>query len=163
MELEEIAADIRARDRVDRGARRVHGPGDLDRLQREARVGLRVPPGPAGSDDHRGDDEQTAADQDDALDLNAALVAAQRGHVGRTEEALGGVVARRHQFTPRTSASAISCTSPAPMVMKMSFGSRRRRSSLTISALLRSRNSTPCAASAIIRTLIPSIGFSRTA
>ena len=54
VDAEEVRADVLMRDGVDRRARRVHGAGDLDRLDREARVALRVPIGEQRTDDDAG-------------------------------------------------------------------------------------------------------------
>src|ERR1044071_3014411 len=160
VDLEQIEADVALRDAIDRPARRVHFAGNLDVLDREACVGLRVLPDPdSGGDDDR--EHGDVAQQDEQPpDLNLPLIAAQTRDVGRTEEA---DVDAAHYAASRTSCSATSCTSPAPITMKMSFDWRRRRISLTICALLRSRNSMPGAASAMMRAETPSTGCSRAA
>src|SRR5436189_647176 len=160
VDLKEIDADVALRDAVNGRPRRVHFAGDLDVLDREARVGLRVLPDPdaAGDDDRQHRD--IAQQHEQTPDLNLPLIAAQARDVGRTEEA---DVDAAHRASSRTSCSATWCTSPAPMVMKMSFGLRRRRISLTSCALLRSMNSMPGSASAMMRAEMPSTGCSRAA
>src|SRR6185369_1441497 len=105
------------------------------------------------------DDTEIAQQDEQAPDLNLPLVAAQTRDVAGAEEA----DVDAHAASSRTSCSATSCTSPAPMAMKMSFAPRRRRISLTICALLRSMNSMPGATSAMMRADTPSTGRSRAA
>jgi hypothetical protein len=87
VDLEEIQPDVALRDEIDGFFRRVHHAGDLDLAHRVVRTGLRVPPRPHRAAEQHDHDERVAQSDEQTLHLNAALIAAQPGHVGRAQEA----------------------------------------------------------------------------
>src|SRR5687768_6022910 len=86
VDLEQVRADVPSGRRVELGLRRVDRASDFDGPDGEPRVRLRMAVDRQNDDPNDREQHDITDDAEDALHMNAVLVALQTSHIDRTEE-----------------------------------------------------------------------------